>query len=78
MDEARLVAKLKALEALFAGAATDGERTAAAYARDRMLERLAELSKREPEVEYQFTVSNEWSRKLFIALVRRYELRPYR
>lgn len=37
MDEARLVAKLKALEALFAGAATDGERTAAAYARDRML-----------------------------------------
>lgn len=78
MDEAKLLAKLRALEALCAGATTDGERAAASFARDRMRERLREYAKREPEIEYRFTLENAWSKKLFIALVRRYELRPYR
>lgn len=78
MDEARLLEKLRALEALFAGASTAGERDAAGYARDRIRERLSEQSAREPEIEYQYSLTNAWSAKLFTALVRRYGLRPYR
>ena len=40
MDEARLLEKLRAIEALFAGATTDGERVAAAEARKRIQLRL--------------------------------------
>ena len=40
MDEARLIDKLRPIEALFAGATTVGERVAAEHARSRILERL--------------------------------------
>jgi hypothetical protein len=43
MDEAQLIEKLRRVENLFAGAATDGEREAAASALDRMRRRLEEL-----------------------------------
>jgi hypothetical protein len=78
MDEARLLEKLKSIEALHAGAMTDGERVAAANARDRILERLKQERAKEPEVEASFKLQNPWSRDLFVALCRRYELRPYR
>lgn len=29
-------------------------------------------------VEYKFSLNNRWSRQLFIALCRRYDLKPYR
>ncbi len=48
VDEAALIAKLAKIEALFAGAATEGERAAAAGARDRILERLREVEKADP------------------------------
>ena len=41
-DEQRLIEKLQRIEALFAGAATPGERDAAAQARDRIRARLTE------------------------------------
>ncbi len=78
MDEERLREKLARIEALFAGAATDGERIAAAGARERVLERLKAAEAASPPVEYQFTMNDPWSRKLFLALLRRYDLRPYR
>lgn len=78
MDEAALIAKLAKIEALFAGATTDGERNAAAGARERILERLRELEEVDPPVEYRFTMADAWSRQVFLALVRRYGLKPYR
>jgi hypothetical protein len=78
LEEERLVEKLRKIEALFAGAATDGERSAAAGAMERIRARLRELEASEPVVEYRFSLPDPWSRSLFLALLRRYGLRPYR
>jgi hypothetical protein len=40
--------------------------------------RLAELSQQDPPVEMQFSMPDQWSRYLFLALCRRYGLQPYR
>ena len=77
-DEARLIEKLKRIEALFAGAATQGERTAAANAMQRIRRRLKELHKTDPPTEFRFRMADMWSRRLFVALLRRYGIRPYR
>jgi hypothetical protein len=78
MDEARLIDKLRLIEALFSGATTEGEKVAAERARERILERLTLWEKEDPPVEYRFTVADMWSRKVFVALLRRYGIRPYR
>jgi hypothetical protein len=77
-EEDRLIDKLRKIEALFAGAATPGERTAAGSALERIRGRLLELEESDPAVEYRFSLADGWSRRLFIALLRRYGLRPYR
>lgn len=77
-EERRLIEKLEKIEALFARPATAGERAAAASARERIRTRLLLLEKTERPVEYRFTLSDGWSRRLFVALLRRYGLRPYR
>lgn len=78
MDEARLIEKLRRVEMLFAGATTQGEKVAAEHAKNRILERLRLHEKEDPAVEYRFSMADMWSRKLFLALVRRYGIRPYR
>jgi len=78
MDEEKLLQKLRDLEALFSGATSDGERVAAGNARGRILDRLLELQKNAPPIEYRFTLTDVWSKKLFVALLRRYGLTPYR
>ena len=55
MDEATLIEKLLKIESLFAGAATEGERTSAERSRQRILKRLDELLPQDPPVEYKFT-----------------------
>jgi len=66
MDEhTKLLDKIRRIEALHAGAATDGERSAAAEALRRISERLASLKQSEPPTEYRFSLDNTWSRKLF-------------
>ena len=40
--------------------------------------RLESVEKTEPLVEYKFTLADTWSRKVFMALLRRYDLKPYR
>jgi autonomous glycyl radical cofactor GrcA len=70
--------KLRKTEALFAGAATHGERDAAEAAMLRVKARLAELERSEQPVEMQFSIQDQWAQHLFIALCRRYGLRPYR
>jgi len=78
MNEATLIEKLIKIEALFAGAATEGERVSADRARQRILQRLAELIPEDPPVEYKFTFRDMWSHKVFATLLRRYGLKPYR
>jgi len=78
MKEIDLIEKLIKIEALFSGATTEGERISAEMARRRILYRLQELLLKDPPVEYRFTFSDMWSRKIFTALLRRYDLKPYR
>ncbi|RPI83002.1 MAG: hypothetical protein EHM42_08875 [Planctomycetaceae bacterium] len=74
----QLIDKLRKLEALHAGAASDGERAAAAGAMDRIRQKLNTAQKIDPPVEFTFSLNNLWSRQLFCALLRRYGLEPYR
>ncbi|MEX1317328.1 MAG: hypothetical protein AB1Z22_09415 [Synechococcaceae cyanobacterium] len=76
--EAQLVAKLQRIEALYARAGSDGERVAAERARERIQARLEQLAAEEPPVEYRFSLADQWSRHLFVALLRRYGIQPYR
>lgn len=77
-DPQQLIEKLKRIEALFAGAATPGERQAASHAMERILERLRQVQDQDPAIEYRFTFESQWSRRLFVALLRRYGIEPYR
>jgi hypothetical protein len=76
--EAQLREKLQKIEALFAGAGTAGERIAAEAALGRVRARLAELERKDQPIEMQFSLPDQWSRRLFLALCRRYGLKPYR
>jgi len=78
MIDQQLREKLRKIEALFAGAATDGERLAAGAAADRIREKLSETAQQEPEIEIKFSIQDPWSRQLFVALCRRYGLKPFR
>ncbi len=78
LDEKALLDKLRRIEALHAGATTPGERDAAANAMRVIQQRLKLVEQEQPPVEYKFTLGDNWSRKLFMALARRYGLKPYR
>jgi hypothetical protein len=77
-EEHRLLERLRLIEALHAGAATPGERDAAANARERIKARLAALQNSDPPVEFSFKLRDRWSHRLLVALLRRYGIAPYR
>jgi hypothetical protein len=77
MNEAELAEKLKRIQALFAGAATEGERAAALAAKERVESRLESLRAEAPE-EFSFSLTNPWSRRLLVALLRRHGIEPFR
>ena len=77
-EESKIIEKLRKIEALFDGATTSGEKGAAAKALKRMQKRFKEIQDVDPPIEYKFSLTDSWSRKLFIALLRRYELKPFR
>ena len=77
-EEEQLVDKLRRVEALFARTTFEGERVAAANAMDRIRERLRNLQKSDPPIEYKFGMRDTWSRQLLVALMRRYGIQPYR
>lgn len=77
-DRQKLFETLRKIEALYAGAATPGERDAAASARERIRAKLAGFAQRERSEEFRFSMDNPWSRKIFVALLRRYGIEPYR
>ncbi len=78
MDEATLLDKLRKIEALHAGAADRGERGASPTVTELILARLAQERATEPDVEVTYSLPDPWKRKLFVALCRRYGLRPFR
>ena len=78
MNEQELISKLRRVEALFARAGTEGERVAAAEAKGRLRARLRAFEPPEPLVEFRYCLGNTWSRRLFVSLLRRHGLRPYR
>jgi hypothetical protein len=76
--EDRLREKLRKIEALYAGAATAGEKSAAGAAAERIRRQFEAASEKEQAEEFKFSISDPWSRQLFIALCRRYGLKPFR
>lgn len=78
MNEANLIEKLQRIQALHAGATTEGERIAAENASKRIQDRLQGMEREDPPIEYRFTMDDEWSRMLFLSLARRHGLDPYR
>src|ERR1700692_2976084 len=73
--EQELRQKLRKISALYEGATTTGERDAAA---DRVRRALLAAEQVEKPVETQFKLVDQWNRRLFTALCRRYGLKPYR
>jgi len=78
LSENRLREKLRKIEALYAGAATAGEKSAAGAAAERIRRQFEAASKRERVEEFKFSIPDPWSRQLFIALCRRYGIKPFR
>lgn len=78
LTEKELREKIKKLEALFAGGGTKGEQVAASAAKERIIKRLQEERLKDKEKEFAFRLSDIWSRKLLLALCKRYDLTPYR
>jgi hypothetical protein len=76
--EQELREKLRKIAALFEGATTAGERDAAAAAIARIRAVLTAAEQTEQTIEMQFRLSDRWHRRLFLALCRRYGLKPYR
>ena len=76
--EARLRDKLRKIETLFSGAGTAGEKAAAAAAADRIRALLENATGSEAPGDIRCSIPDMWSRQLFIALCRRYGIRPFR
>jgi hypothetical protein len=77
-DIRQLIDTLLKVEALHAGAATPGERDAAGAAIERIKKKLEQFAEVDAPGEMKCTFSNHWSKRLFCALAKRYDLQPYR
>ena len=76
--EGTLLEKLRKIEACTRARTSTGEREAARRAADRIRARLAELRGREEDEELHYRLPDPWKRRLFLALCRRYGLKPFR
>ena len=76
--EDQLRERLRKVEALYFGTTSAGEREAAGAAAERLKAKLDEAARLDPPVEMKFSLPDEWSVRLFIALYRRYGVRPFR
>jgi hypothetical protein len=68
-----IVDKIRKIEALIAGAKSDGERQAAEFAKQRLQEKIT----MQP-VEYTVRLHSRWEKKLFVAICSKYGFRTYR
>ncbi len=78
MDEAAIWSKLRKIEALRVGTISDGEREAAGVAAERLRVRLASQRTEWLDIVMSYSLHDPWKRKLFVALCRRYGVKPYR
>ena len=76
-NEEALREKLRKIEALLAGAAGPGEKAAADAAAQRIRGRLRDAQAEAKPEDIKVSVPDIWSQKLFIALCRRYGLKPF-
>ena len=76
-EEQRLIEKLRRIETLFSRASSEGERVAAEEASRRLKQRLKAVRTSEL-LEFRFSLPDAWSKALFIALLRRHGITPYR
>lgn len=74
MTEAELKRKLAAIEAMVLGAMTEGERAAAQH----VLQNFKQKTPDESCEDLGFTVHDVWARKLFMAMLRKAGLEPFR
>jgi hypothetical protein len=65
--------KVRKIEALIAGAKSDGERQAAEFAKQRLQEKLAMKP-----IEYTVSLRSRWKKKLFVAICKKYGFQTYR
>lgn len=68
-----LIDKIRKIEALIAGASTEGERHAAELAKQRLEGKIASQP-----LEYTIRLSSSWAKKLFVALCHKFQLQTYR
>lgn len=73
-----LLEKIKKIEALIAGAKTDGEKSAAMSAKDRILKKYPGLEIHKNAIEYRLSTHSSWNKKLLVAICRKYGVNPYR
>ncbi len=78
MNRTELREKIEKVEALLAGTRYEGEKRAAGEALRRLQGLLEKEKASDPQVEHKFTCLNSFSKKLMIALLRRYGLKAYR
>ncbi|MDJ0869989.1 MAG: hypothetical protein QNK03_28115 [Myxococcota bacterium] len=76
-EEQRLIEKLRRIETLFSRASSVGERTAAQEAARRLQQRL-DASRANEILEFRFSLPDAWAKALFIALLRRHGVTPFR
>ena len=76
MTRDELISKIHKVEALYRSTQSQGEMQAARGALERLHAQLAAAP--EPAVEFKFSLTDPWKRQLFLALVRRHDLQPYR
>lgn len=77
-DFEQLLEKLRRVEALHARTDVTGEREAAARALEAIRAQLARVEKQDSPIEYSFSMPDSWAKRLFVALLRRYGIQPYR
>jgi hypothetical protein len=77
-EHERLLERMRRVEALYARTDVEGERAAAGHALQAILEQLRKFQQQDPAVEFKFALADTWTRRLFMALARRYGLEPYR
>lgn len=73
-----LLERIKKIEALILGASTDGEKSAAMTAKERILRKYPELEIHKNPIEYRLSTGSEWNKKLLLAICRKYGVKPYR
>ena len=73
-----LLERIKKIEALINGATTSGEKNAALFAKDRLLKKQITTEVSERLEEYRLYTSDNWHKKLLLAICRKHGIQPYR